>query len=147
MITRLVLIQIVLTATTFFSQPVWSQAVRSQPQSNHVFFEIVGYDIDLGREMIPDPSIPPFDARIRCHGTENSIDIIFLPAGVVLPQNYTKSPVPGSPGWYGIIYASRDEYVWFVDIIRNEKCMARLFADPHGNYITASGLAGWGHAE
>ncbi len=143
MIRRTVLIQIVLAAITFFSQPLWCQA-----QSNHVAFEIVGYDIDLGRGMIPDSSIPPMDARIRCHGKEGDIDIVFLPAGAVLPRNYTKSPMPGSPGWFGIIYATRDEYVWFVDILRNEKCVAWLFtADPAANHITGSGRAGWGHAE
>lgn len=143
MITRIVLIQIVMAAITIFSQPLLCQA-----QSNHVAFEIVGYDIDLGRNWIVDSSMPPIDARIRCNGKEGSVHIVFLPNGAVLPPNYTKSPTPGSPGWYGIIYASRDEYVWFVDILRNEKSVAWLFtnpADPRFNRITGSGTAGWGH--
>jgi hypothetical protein len=146
MITRRGLVQGLLAAVIVFSQTLWGETLPS-----HYFFDITSYDIELGRGMIPDPVTGPIDAVIRCSGSGGEIEIVFLAVGAVLPNNFTHPAQPGSPGWSGRIYASRDAYAWFVDVLRNEKCTAQLFAnpaDPAANRIRVSGIrAGWGHAE
>ncbi len=120
-------------------------------------FTLQQYAVFMGRNSTEAPG-PPIDADIVCRGASlgahqflGGLDIVFCPSGTVLPPNQTivYGTAPNYNGMYGVIYPSRDSYVWFLDAIRNEECIISLSDDTpseNGIYIFYT-KSGWGHAE
>jgi hypothetical protein len=81
------------------------------------------------------------------------VRIDFLPESVALPPNATAPLYPDHPEFahiqYAKIFARSGQYVWYLDLLRNEESFARISTDDPGlNHIRAGwSPASWGHIE
>jgi hypothetical protein len=106
-------------------------------------FLVAKYSIDLFRAF---PNTSGGHAGVRCSGPNGELfDIIFYPPDIQPANNRTNISIQPSENW-GVSYLPASEYVWYVDLLRNEHPVNVTLDDqnPEKNRIWCSEPAGEG---
>jgi len=81
-------------------------------------FEVATYDVRLSRQLDihVDGNSVSFHATITCRGAEHTLIVYFLTESSFVPNNAFHANQKK-----GTIYLPREQYQWYVDLLRNER--------------------------
>ena len=93
-------------------------------------FEVSTYDVRFARQLDThvDGNLIRFHASITCRGAEHTLIVYFLTESSFVPNNAFYADQKK-----GTIYLPRDQYQWYIDLLRNERPVHCLLNSSYPN--------------
>jgi hypothetical protein len=110
-----------------------------------IIFSVVRYETDLGNRLYAGSPGQFYFAALKCYGEHHEqLNIVFP----TLDSTPWQNSGPGGSQAFGVLCASLDQYVWYLDALRNEKCFVYMYPQhPADNRLWFGSVSSWGHTE